>query len=136
MGKTSDNTSPDVTFAKLHLPLLLFTLKPPKSQNAQPVSTLCGWVTPSLLILLKVLTVVDKIWPVQVLVSKISEPLHLLNVPVLEALANSSATVSVSGSELSAHTNNSLIHNFKLLKVKSTAETKFLDAKFASNLSK
>jgi hypothetical protein len=132
----SDNTSPDVTFAKLHPLLLLFTLKPPKSQNAQPVSTPCGWVTPSLLTLLKVPMVADKTWPVQVLVSKISEPLHSLNVPVLEALANSSATVSVSGSELSAPTNNSLIHNFKLLKVKSTAETKFLDAKFASNLSK
>merc|ERR1712178_438808 len=51
-------------------------------------------------------------------------------------LAHTSATVSVSGFELSAPTNNSLIHNFKLLKVKSTAETKFLDAKFASNLSK
>jgi len=83
-----------------------------------------------------VLTVADKTWPVQVLVSKISEPLHSSNPPVLEALANSSATVSVSGFELSTPTNNLLIHNFKLLKVKSMAETKFLDAKFASNLSK
>jgi len=132
----SDNTSPDVTFAKLHPLLLLFTLKPPKSQNAQPVSTPCGWVTPSLLTPPKVLTVADKTWPVQVLVSKISEPLHSLNAPVLEALANSLATVSVSGSEPSTPINNLLIHNFKLLKVKSTAETKFLDAKFASNLSK
>jgi len=132
----SDNTSPDVTFAKLHPPSLLFTLKPPKSQNAQPVSTPCGWVTPSSLTPPKVLTVADKTWLVQVLVSKISEPLHSSNVPVLEALANSSVTVSVSGSELSTPTNNLLIHNFKLLKVKSTAETKFLDAKFASNLSK
>jgi len=132
----SDNTSPDVTFAKLHPPSLLFTLKPPKSQNAQPVSTPCGWVTPSSLTPPKVLTVADKTWLVQVLVSKISEPLHSSNVPVLEALANSSVTVSVSGSELSTPTNNLLIHNFKLLKVKSTAETKFPDAKFASNLSK
>jgi len=83
-----------------------------------------------------VLTVVDKTWPVQVLVSKISEPLHSSSVPVLEVLANSLATASVSGSEPSMPINNSLIHSFKLLKVKSTAETKFPDAKFASNLSK
>jgi hypothetical protein len=81
-----------------------------------------------------VLTVADKIWVVQVLVSKISEPLHSSSVPVLEALANSLPTASVSGSEPSTKTNNSLIHNFKPSKARWTVEAKFLDAKFASSL--
>merc|ERR1712166_1437704 len=73
------------------------TLKLLRSQNAQSVSTPCGWVTPSSLTPPKVLTVADKIWVVQVLVSKISEPLHSSSVPVLEVLANSLPTASVSG---------------------------------------
>jgi len=123
-------------FAKLHPPLLLSTPKPLKSQTVHPVSIQCGWVTLSSLTPLKVLMVVDKTWPVQVLVSKISEPLHSSSVLVPEVLANSLATASVSGSELSTQTNNLPIHNFKLLKEKSTVETKFPDAKFASNPSK
>lgn len=80
--------------------------------------------------------VVDKTWPVQVLVSKISELLHSSSVPVPEVLANSLATALVSGSEPSTLINNLLIHNFKLLKARWKVETKFPDAKFASNLSK
>jgi len=134
--KTSDNTSPDATSAKLHPPSSLSTLKLLRSQNAQSVSTPCGWVTPSSLTPPKVLTVADKTWVVQVLASKISEPLHLSSAPVPEVLANSLLTVSVSGSEPSTPTNNSLIHNFKPLKVRWTVEAKFPGAKFASNLSK
>merc|ERR1712187_81110 len=112
--KTSDNTSPDVTFAKLHPQSLLSTLKPPKSQNAQAVTKPCGWVTPSSLTPLKVPMVADKTCNLQVHVWKPSEPLHSSNVPVPGALANSSATPSVSGSEPSTPALNSLTHNSKL----------------------
>jgi hypothetical protein len=83
-----------------------------------------------------VLTVADKIWVLQVLASKTSEPLHSSSAPVPEALVNSLPTVSVSGSEPSMPTNNSLIHSFKPSKARWTAEAKFLDAKFASSLSR
>merc|ERR1711879_513347 len=105
------------------------------SQTAQPATTPCGWATRSLRTLPRVPRVADRICLVQALASRTPEPLHSSSVPVLEVLANSLPTVSASGCEPSTLTSSLPTHSFRLSRARSTAETRSLDARFASNLS-
>merc|ERR1712117_249970 len=93
----SNDTSLDALSAKPQPNLLPFTLKTKKPQTAQltgKVST--GLVSVLLCTLVLANLVEDKISNLPVLVSKLSDPLHLLNVTV-KVLATPSVLLSVSG---------------------------------------
>merc|ERR1739848_818663 len=78
----------------------------------------------------------DRTCPAQALASRTSEPLHSSSALVPEVLVSSLPTASASGCEPSTPTSSLPIHSFRLSRVRSTAETRSVDARSASNLSK
>merc|ERR1712159_405034 len=81
-------------------------------------------------------TVADRTWPAQALAWRTTEPLHSSSAPVPEALASSLPTPSPSGCELLTPVSSLPTHSCRLSRARSAAETRSVDARSASRLSK